>query len=86
MSSGGQQERESGCGCALTDAIEAPAAGLRSQAFHLGFALALLPMLMSQVSKCLEVHRTTPFKVSTTFPVFCPVSTYRVASTTSSSG
>ena len=27
-----------------------------------------------------------PFSVSTTFPVFCPVSTYLVASTTSSSG
>ena len=27
-----------------------------------------------------------PFSVRTTFPVFCPVSTYRVASTTSSSG
>src|SRR5215211_1607413 len=31
-------------------------------------------------------HRAPPSTVRTTFPVFCPVSTYRVASTTSSSG
>ncbi len=42
--------------------------------------------LIGQLAKCLVVHRATPFSVSTTFPVFCPVSTYLVASTTSSSG
>ena len=33
-----------------------------------------------------EPQRRRPSRVSTTFPVFCPVSTYLVASTTSSSG
>ncbi len=31
-------------------------------------------------------HAVTPIIVRTTFPVFCPVSTYLVASTTSSKG
>ena len=46
---------------------------------------ALVETLVGQMSKAVVVHRATPFSVSTTFPVFCPVSTYLVASTTSSS-
>ena len=77
---------EHGSRCPLIRAAVAPAAGMFRQTFALGFALTRAPTVVGQLSKCLVVHRTTPFKVSTTFPVFCPVSTYRVASSTSSNG
>ena len=61
-------------------------AELRRESLVLGLDQALVETLVGQLSEGVAVHRATPFSVSTTFPVFCPVSTYLVASTTSSSG
>ena len=86
MASGGQQDPERGCGRPPTLKAEVTAAGMFRQTFVLGLAFTFATTIVGQLSKRLVVHRTTPFRVSTTFPVFCPVSTYLVASTTSSSG
>ncbi len=86
MASGGQQEPEPGCRCPLTRAAVAPAPSLHRETFALRFALTRVPTVVGELSKCLVVHRTTPLRVRTTFPVFCPVSTYLVAATTSSRG
>ena len=65
---------------------EASVAELRRESLVPGVDPALVGTLVGQLSEGVVVHRATPFSVSTTFPVFCPVSTYLVASTTSSSG
>jgi hypothetical protein len=65
---------------------EAAVAELRRETLVPGLDHSLVETLVGQLSKRVVVHRATPFSVSTTFPVFCPVSTYLVASTTSSSG
>jgi len=77
---------EHGCRCPLICAAVAPAAGMRRQTFVQGLALARVSTVVGELSKCLVVHRTAPLRVSTTFLIFCPVSTYRVASSTSSNG
>ena len=61
-------------------------AELRREPLVPGLDEALVETLVGQLSKGVVVHRATPFSVSTTFPVFCPVSTYLVASTMSSRG
>jgi hypothetical protein len=48
---------------------------LDGETLHSGFALPLASAVVDQLSKHLYVHRTTPFMVRTTLPVFCPVST-----------
>ena len=70
---------------APVDTPKVAAAELRRESLVLGFDQALVEPFAGQLSKGVVVHRETPFSVSTTFPVFCPVSTYLVASTTSSS-
>ena len=71
---------------APADTSKAAVAELRRESLVPGLDHALVETLVGQLSKGVVVHRATPFSVSTTFPVFCPVSTYLVASTTSSSG
>ncbi len=77
------ERRRSG---AAADTSRAAVADLRRKSLVLGLDHAVMEALVSQLSNGVVVHRATPFSVSTTFPVFCPVSTYLVASTTSSSG
>lgn len=84
--SDGQEVTEHRCIGAPADTSRASVTELQSESLVLGLDHALMEPLVGQVSKGVVVHRATPFSVSTTFPVFWPVSTYLVASTTSSSG
>ena len=86
MTSDGQEVTERRRIGAPVDTSKAAVAELRRESLVLGLDHALVETLVGQLSKSVVVHRVTPFSVSTTFPVFCPVSTYLVASTTSSSG
>ena len=86
MAAGGQEVAEQ---CRIeshADASVTAVGELRRESLVPGLDHALMETLVGQLSKGVLVHRATPFSVSTTFPVFCPVSTYLVASTMSSSG
>ena len=86
VTSDGQEVAECRRSGAAAASSKAAAATLRREALVLGFGHALEKTLVGQLSNGVVVHRVTPFSVSTTFPVFCPVSTYLVASTMSSRG
>ena len=85
MTSDGQEVAERLRGGA-TATPEAAVAEPRRESLVSGLDHSLVETFVGQLSKGVVVHRVTPFSVSTTFPVFWPVSTYLVASTTSSSG
>ena len=86
MAAGGQEVAERLRIGDPADTSKAVVAELRGESLVPGLDHALMETLVGQLSKGVVVHRVTPFSVSTTFPVFCPVSTYLVASTTSSRG
>ena len=65
MASGGQQMPEPGCQRLPTRASVTPTASLQRQSLGVSLELALVPMLMGQLSKCLVVqHGLSSFLVS----------------------